>query len=109
MKEVLKRTLGGRFNLDDFILFSKNLFNEVEIEPREIVVSSPFSDHIKKLTFLGEFSDVQKRNIDVLVVELAGDTKVARARSFQRNLVAKFLKDNTKDAGLVAFRSEERR
>jgi len=107
MKDLLKCTFAGRFNTDNFILFTKNLFNEIDIEPREISVPSGFGEHIKKFTYLGEYSDFQKRNIDVLVVELIGDTKVERARSFQRNLVAKFLKDNTKDAGLVAFYSSD--
>jgi len=107
MKDLLKRTFAGSFNTDNFILFTKNLFNEIDIEPREISVSSGFGEHIKKFTYLGGYSDSQKRNIDVLVVELIGDTKVERARSFQRNLVAKFLKDNTKDAGLVAFYSAD--
>lgn len=107
MKDLLKRTFAGEFNTDNFILFTKNLFNEIDIEPREIGVSSGFGEHIKKFTYLGEYSDSQKRNMDVLIVELIGDTKVERARSFQRNLVAKFLKDNTKDAGLVAFYSAD--
>jgi len=107
MKDLLKRTFTGEFDTDNFILFTKNLFNEIDIEPREISVSSGFGEYIKKLTYLGEYSDSQKRNIDVLIVELIGDTKVERARSFQRNLVAKFLKDNTKDAGLVAFYSAD--
>ena len=106
MKNLIKQTLADRFNLDNFTSFTKNIFNEIDIAPHEIPASGT-EDHIKKFTFLGEFSDSQKRNIDVLAVELAGDTKVERARAFQRNLIAKYLKDNIKDAGLVAFYSRD--
>lgn len=106
MKNLIKKTLSDRFNLDNFTLFAKNLFNEIDISPYEIPVTNP-DGNIKKFTFLGGFSDTQKRNIDVLAVELTGDTKVERARAFQRNLVARYLKDNIKDAGLVAFYSKD--
>jgi len=106
MKNLIKETLADRFNLDNFTLFAKNFFNEINISPREIPASDT-EGHIKKFTFLGEFSDAQKRNIDVLAVELTGDTRVERARGFQRNLIAKYLKDNIKDAGLVAFYSQD--
>ena len=107
MKNLIKETLESEFNLDNFILFTKNLFNEINIKPQEINISGGLQDHIKSLTFLGEFSDAQKKNIDIYVVELVKDSKVERARAFQRNLIAKFLKDNTKDAGLVAFYSQD--
>ena len=106
MKNLIKETLADRFNLDNFTSLTKNIFNEIDINPHEIPASGT-EGHIKKFTFLGEFSDSQKRNIDVLAVELAGDTKVERARAFQRNLIAKYLKDNIKDAGLVAFYSRD--
>lgn len=107
MKTLIKQTLANRFNLDNFTPFIKNFFNEIEIDPQEINVAKGFEEYIKKFVFLGEFSDAEKKNIDVLAVELSGDTKVERARSFQRNLIAKYLKDNFKDAGLVAFYSKD--
>jgi len=107
MKTLIKQTLANRFNLDNFTPFIKNFFNEIEINPQEINVAKGFEEYIKKFLFLGEFSDVENKNIDVLAVELSGDTKVERARSFQRNLIAKYLKDNFKDAGLVAFYSKD--
>lgn len=107
MKNLIKQTLDNRFNLDNFISFTSNLFNEIDINPQEINIPGGSQDHIKKFIFLGEFYDVQKKGIDILAVELATDSKVERARALQRNLIARFLKDNTKDAGLVAFYSRD--
>lgn len=107
MKNLIRQTLERDFDLPQYTDFVKNLFNEIQIQPQEIKVPDSSKEFIKKITFLSDFSDTQKRTIDVYAVELAGGTKVERARSFQRNLISKLLKDNTKDAGLVAFYSKE--
>lgn len=108
MKNLIRETLENRFNVDNYIKFVKNFFNEINIESKEIIVPNEFKSHINKFTFLGDYQDVQNKNIDVFAVELIGDTKVERARAFQRNLVVKFLKSNQKDASLVAFYSQDK-
>ena len=107
MKNLIKQTLERDFDLPQYTDFVKNLFNEIQIQPQEIKVPDSSKEFIKKITFLSDFSDTQKKTIDIYAVELAGGTKVERARSFQRNLISKLLKDNTKDAGLVAFYSQD--
>src|SRR3989339_86227 len=107
MKNLVKQTLEHDFDLPQYTDFIKNLFNEIQIQPQEIKVPDNSQEFIKKITFLSDFSDTQKKTIDIYAVELAGGTKVERARSFQRNLISKLLKDNTKDAGLAAFYSRD--
>jgi type I restriction-modification system DNA methylase subunit len=107
MKNLVKQTLERDFDLPQYTDFVKNLFNEIRIQPQEIKVPDSSREFIKKIIFLSDFSDTQKKTIDIYAVELAGGTKVERARSFQRNLISKLLKDNTKDAGLVAFYSKD--
>ena len=107
MKNLVKQTLEHDFDLPQYTDFIKNLFNEIQIQPQEIKVPDNSQEFIKKITFLSDFSDTQKKTIDIYAVELAGGTKVERARSFQRNLISKLLKDNTKDAGLAAFYSKD--
>ncbi|MDD5129821.1 MAG: N-6 DNA methylase [Candidatus Omnitrophica bacterium] len=107
MKNLVRQTLERDFDLPQYTEFVKNLFNEIQIQPQEIKVPDSSQEFIKKITFLSEFSDTQKKTIDVYAVELVGGTKVERARSFQRNIISKLLKDNTKDAGLVAFYSKD--
>src|SRR3989338_6775674 len=107
MKNLVKQTLEHDFDLPQYTDFIKNLFNEIQIQPQEIKVPDNSQEFIKKITFLSDFPDTQKKTIDIYAVELAGGTKVERARSFQRNLISKLLKDNTKDAGLAAFYSKD--
>jgi Alw26I/Eco31I/Esp3I family type II restriction m6 adenine DNA methyltransferase len=107
MKNLIKQTLSNRYDPESFFLFAKNLFNEIALSPQKVNIAKTYEGHIKDFVFLGEFADNEKKTIDVLAVELTGDTRVERARSFQRNLIAKYLKDNFKDAGLVAFYSKD--
>ncbi|MBI4844960.1 MAG: class I SAM-dependent DNA methyltransferase, partial [Candidatus Omnitrophica bacterium] len=95
------------FDLSQYTELVKNLFNNIQIQSQEIRVPDSSKEFIKKITFLSEFSDTEQKTIDIYAVELVGNTKVERARSFQRNLISKLLKDNTKDAGLAAFYSQD--
>ena len=107
MKELIRKTLEKDFDFQQYAELIKNFFNEIQVHPQEIRVPDGSKEFIRKITFLADFCDSEKKNIDVYAVELAGGTKVERARSFQRNLISKLLKDNTKDAGLVAFYSQD--
>ena len=106
MKELIARTFEHCFDQSRFETFIKNLFNEIELIPAPIAIPSGNDEHITNITFLAEYTDERNERIDVLVVKLPTTTKVERARSFQRNLIAKYLKDNVKDAALVAFYTE---
>jgi len=107
MRDLIKNTLENEFDEARFSGFVKNLFNEITINPQSLIVTGGFGQHITSFNFLGEFNDAGKKRLDVLTVELSGNTKVARARSMQRNIIAKYLKDNLCDAALVAFYSRE--
>lgn len=107
MQDLIVRTLEHDFDLDRFSTFVKNLFNVIDLTPQELTLSGGFKEHIKSFKYLGEYNDAEKKRLDVLVVELKGGTKVAKARAFQRNLIARYLKDNLCDAALVAFYSAD--
>ncbi|MBU4304825.1 MAG: hypothetical protein KJ893_04275 [Candidatus Omnitrophica bacterium] len=107
MKNLIKQTLERDFDLSQYADFVKNLFNDIQIQSQEIRVPDSSREFIKKIIFLSEFCGTEQKTIDIYAVELAGGTKVERARSFQRNLISKLLKDNTKDAGLAAFYSRD--
>jgi len=105
MKELIRKTFERDFDFQQYAEFIKNFFNEIHIRSQEVSVPEGSKEFIKKITFLADFCDAEKKNIDVYAVELVGESKVERARSFQRKVISKLLKDNTKDAGLVAFYS----
>jgi len=79
MRDLIKNTLENEFDEARFSGFVKNLFNEITINPQSLIVTGGFGQHITSFNFLGEFNDAGKKRLDVLTVELSGNTKVARA------------------------------
>ncbi len=88
----------------------KNLLNHVEEEPftyKGQYIFSDFQDSIKLVERIGKYKSSDEKLFDILVVHLQKETVLERARTKQRNFVAKYLKGSRggvlKDAALVAF------
>ena len=66
-----------------------------------------FGDSIRLVERIGKYKDPDGKFLDILVVHLRKETSLERARTKQRNYVAKYLKGANggtgKDAALVAF------
>lgn len=105
--KIIKDTLGNPFSKDQFLLFAKNLLNKINEEKAfhaRGYVPEVFKDYVKTYERLGTYTDPEGKEIDVLIVYLQRESSLERARTAQRNFVARYLKDrNQKDGGLVAF------
>jgi hypothetical protein len=67
-------------------------------------VKDAFKDHVQKFERIGTYTSPNGETLDVLIVHLATDSKLERARTSIRNFVADHLKQrDEKDAALVAF------
>ncbi|MEM3499890.1 MAG: TaqI-like C-terminal specificity domain-containing protein [Candidatus Bilamarchaeaceae archaeon] len=88
---------------DDFDL-SKNF-----IYPGAYVPSS-FREHISSYKRIGQYK-ADKKELDILIVNLKNKTTLERARSTQRNFIREYLNGsrngNLKDAALVAFTAQD--
>ncbi|MCG7849324.1 MAG: Eco57I restriction-modification methylase domain-containing protein [ANME-2 cluster archaeon] len=104
---LLDDTFNNDFNTDRFSRFIKELFNEFNVTQRERHAWSEFKSHIDTYQLLGSYIE-SKKSIDVLAVKLKRTSSIDRARTKQRNFVAKYLSDNHKDAALVAFYGDDR-
>ena len=106
--KIIKDTLEGAFDKNKFLLFAKNLCNQID-ESKAFQLSGAyipeiFRPYVRLYERLGTYTDPEGKKIDVLVVYLQKETSLERARTAQRNFVARYLKDrDQKDAGLVAF------
>lgn len=110
MNHILETTFGNAFKEDNYRTFIKELFNRFDFSKTQSLKQHFTEDEkekIKDFTYLGSVEDSNKMSLDVLAVELKGESKVERARSLQRNLVGKYLKGNLKDSALVAFYSKD--
>ncbi|MDD4082943.1 MAG: Eco57I restriction-modification methylase domain-containing protein [Sphaerochaetaceae bacterium] len=104
---VLSNTFDQPFNLENYIQFIRELLKDkVIIENKQFNVSKEFSDQIKNFIKVGEYK-TGRNNIEILVAET---NSLDRARTAQRNFVAKWLNNSMfpKDAALVAFYDPKR-
>jgi len=109
-KELIKNTFEASFNKEGFVIFIKNLLNEVDESSFKYsgnLIPDSFKQYINSYERIGKYTEGNNR-IDILIVNLKEETSLKRARSMQRNFIAGYLNgkygSNTlKDAALVAF------
>src|SRR3972149_6168044 len=107
-KKLLDQTFNNDFDVNRFSIFIKELFNKFDISPVSLQVRSDYKGYIDSYQRIGNYTDESKKAIDVLVVKLNKETIYKdRARTKQRNLIAKYLDINQKDAALVAFYGDD--
>jgi hypothetical protein len=106
-QNIVKETLQNDFNKERFLYFVKNLLNKID-ESKYFhahgLVPEAYKNFIKTYERLATYTDPEGSKIDILIVYLQKQTSLERARTAQRNFIARYLKDrDQKDAGLIAF------
>lgn len=104
-KTLIKDTFQQPYDLGRFRTFINELLKGYELREKNIMLTKDFEGSIKSAWRLGKIRDSQDNEIDILAVHLAHDTSLERARTTQRNFIAKHLShpDRSKEAALVAF------
>lgn len=107
----LEDILASRFDLKKFKLFCIQYFNndrpELKLGKECEIIWKEYEEYIKSFVHIGTYEDPEGFKLAVLAVKIKRTPDVERTRSMERNYVAKFLKINNYDAGLVAFYSED--
>ncbi|MCO5936888.1 Eco57I restriction-modification methylase domain-containing protein [Mucilaginibacter sp. RB4R14] len=109
-QSLIERTFNESFNEEQFILFVKNLLND--LEPKNNIYSGnllwdDYKEHINSYKRIGKYIDPEGEALDVLIVEVKSISKLEKARTVLRNFVIKHLSKFEKDYALVAFYSKE--
>ena len=104
--QLLDDTFNSYFDVNKYTLFIKELFNNFVINKRSWKVWQEYLDYIDSYQLLGSYKQ-NKDVIDVLVVKLKRTSSRDRARTMQRNFVAKYLSNTEKNAALVAFYGDD--
>ena len=108
-KELVRKTLQQSFDKNRFVNLIRNILNHIEEAPLTYqgnYIFADFADSIRLVERIGKYKDSDEKLMDILIVHLKKDTSLERARTRQRNYVAKYLKSRggvLKDAALVAF------
>ena len=111
-KKLIKNTFQDSFDKEKFIYFIKNLLNRYDeskvFHLHGCYIPDSFKDYIKSYERIGTYTDPEGKKIDILIVHLKRESTVDRARTAQRNFIARYLKERgEKDAGLIAFVSPQ--
>jgi len=111
-KKLIRNTFQNSFNKIDFIYFIKNLLNQYDeskvFHLHGCYIPDSFKDYIKSYERIGTYTDTEGKKIDILIVHLKRETTIDRARTAQRNFIARYLKERgEKDSGLIAFVSPQ--
>ena len=109
--QLVKDTFGGGYNGGEFERFTSNLlkgeYTQLDKRRDGHYVREAFRGFVRGYRILGNYEDTQGKKLDILEVTLHRDNSLERARTAQRNFVADYLKQNNRDAALVAFLSPE--
>ena len=105
---IITGVFNNIFDKDKFIGFVGNLLNlnSADYSHRNIGIYDTYKQHVQSLEVVAKFSD-GKNEIDVLIVTLIKDTSLDKARTMQRNFIARYLIEKQGDAAIVAFASPD--
>ena len=111
-RRIIRNTFESSFDKVNFIDFIKNLLNRYDeskvFHLHGCYIPDSFKDYIKSYGRIGTYTDPEGKKIDILIVHLKRETTIDRARTAQRNFIARYLKERgEKDAGLIAFVSPQ--
>lgn len=106
-KKLIEETFNQPYDLGRFKKFLTELTKGYEDRSKPSIVPDNFKDGIKSVFRIGKFKDAKGDEIDLVAVTLQNDHSLDRARTFQRNYIARYLKGREKDAALVAFVAPE--
>jgi hypothetical protein len=104
--DLIKDTFQSKFDKAGYIKFIKSLLNEADFSAtfsyKGNLIFDDFEKGISLFERVAKYSDGEDE-IDVLIVHLRRDGSVDRARTMQRNFIAKYLSRKDRKAALVAF------
>lgn len=106
--KLLDNTFNQDFNFDRFTVFIKELFNHFNLKiNKNIPLRKEYYDYIDQIDSLGVYKDDNRDSIEIFSVKLKKSSSRDRARTMQRNLIAKYLKNSGSNAALVAFYGDD--
>jgi len=107
--QLLENTFGQQFDIQQFAIFTKELFNviQIDIQDKSPYIASQYKEYIEKCWKIGQYKDSERKEMEVLVVQLKKASSRDRARTMQRNFISTWLGKIDIDGALVAFYGED--
>ncbi|MGE0792981.1 MAG: TaqI-like C-terminal specificity domain-containing protein [Candidatus Woesearchaeota archaeon] len=111
-KWLLDETFNQEFDVLKFSNFLKELVNNSNLysQDKTQFVAKEFRDYILKVEKLGQYKDKAGKSMELLAIKLAKHSSLERARTMQRNFIAKWLAKNPDEpeGAIVGFYDDEK-
>lgn len=104
--KLLEETFSNDFDMKRFQKFTKELFNHINIKEKSVPLRKEYVDYVESVTSLGVYRDPNNDVMEVFAVKLKRTSSMSRARTMQRNLIARYLRQFNRQGSLVAFYGE---
>lgn len=104
---LLEETFEQEFDIDRFANFIKELFNHFKVSVHDVPLWKEYYDYVETVNSLGVYRDSDRSSIEVFAIKLKRTSSRDRARTMQRNLIARYLTKFNLDAALVAFYGDD--
>ncbi len=104
---LLEETFEQEFDIDRFANFINELFNHFDVTIHDVPLWKEYYDYVDTVNSLGVYRDSDKKSIEVFAIKLKRTSSRDRARTMQRNLIARYLTKFNLDAALVAFYGDD--
>jgi type I restriction-modification system DNA methylase subunit len=111
-RKLVEQTFRSGFDRARFSTFVREILGRYDERATQFTKGSipdAFKPHVRGAERLGIYKSPDGEILDLLVVRLEGDTKLARARTALRNFGAYLLNRDGADAALIAFVSPDER
>lgn len=111
--ETIKKLVTNKFNIDNFKEFTARVIN-TKARDRKVSESiwKEYRNYIESYQVVGDYTDRDSNRVYITVVKIKEkykDGKIidpTRARTKQRNFIAKLMKEYSHDGALIAFYNE---
>jgi hypothetical protein len=111
-KWLLDETFNQEFDVLKFSNFLKELVNNsnLYVQDKTQFIPGEFRDYILKVEKLGQYKDKAGKSMELLAIKLAKHSSLERARTMQRNFIAKWLTKNPDEpeGAIVGFYDDEK-
>ena len=109
-QELIEKTFTKEFNQENYEEFLTELFNQPIYEESDISyeINKGFEEYIDTAYDYGNYTDTDYEELKLYVIKLKKSSSLERARTMQRNFIAKLLTSEYINNALVAFYDESK-
>jgi hypothetical protein len=106
-QQLIKDTFRNKFDENKFARFIAQLFHNFDFNKdtpwqQGQYIFQDYRENVKRFKRIGQYKEAHNV-IDILLVNLYKESTLHKARTKQRDYIAKYLKKKNRDAALVAF------